>query len=238
MSNAYIDKALAENCLPSTLLFLGKGAKASAQELAAKLLGSSPEHHPDFHLLQPEGKSQLHLIESIRDAIEQSHESPYQGKASVFLIEAAERMQPASANALLKTLEEPAKESTWILVTDRPQDLLPTIVSRCTRVECHDTAQAHAAREEELLLQTVLKERPSYPKLSLELEKIEKLIQGEEYSQKAFGLLAVVSEHMYQQGVDNPDLSMQGEAGLYKAMSALERNIKLSTSLEVLLLKY
>src|SRR5690606_7547809 len=43
-----------------------------------------------------------------------------------------ERMQPASANALLKTLEEPTPDTTFILLSSNIQEMLPTILSRCT----------------------------------------------------------------------------------------------------------
>lgn len=52
----------------------------------------------------------------------------------VAIVEAADKLMPAAANAFLKTLEEPPPDSVIILVTSRPQELLPTILSRCQRV--------------------------------------------------------------------------------------------------------
>lgn len=52
----------------------------------------------------------------------------------VVIVDMAERLMPQAANAFLKTLEEPPPGSMMILVTSRPADLLPTILSRCQRI--------------------------------------------------------------------------------------------------------
>ncbi len=243
MSNVYeyLSKAVAENRLPAALLFSGPGAKKTALELSAQLLGCSvgkleSNNHPDFHPLIPLGKSALHSIESIRIAIEQSHEAPFVGHSSVFLIESADRMQPAAANALLKTLEEPAKGSTWILLSDRPQDILPTILSRCTLLKTEEKGAEVAASEEALLLRSLLEERPSYPKMALALDKIDKLIEGDEVQQKTAALLALVSDFFYQRSLANPEAALDWEEPFQMAALAVERNVKLSTCLEVLFL--
>ncbi|HEV7738651.1 MAG TPA: hypothetical protein VGO47_14920 [Chlamydiales bacterium] len=245
MSNSaseYLAKALLEDCLPSVFLLSGNDAKSVAMDFSAKLLRCPKErieanNHPDFYCLVPEGKSSLHSIESIRSVIEQSHESGFEGKSIVVLIESAERMQPAAANALLKTLEEPSADSTWILLAERPQDILPTILSRCTKLACQDAIEAQSLGEEGRILQTLLTDKPSYPKLAIELDKIEKLIEGENSQQKAFALLTLVSEHFHQRQIHNPEATNEWEEPLALLAVALERNIKLFTCLEYLFLK-
>jgi len=241
MSHAYLKSALENNTLPSTLLFSGGGTRQIATELASQLLGCSKERieansHPDFHALVPEGKSALHSIESIREAIGQSHESPFEDKASVFLIECAERMQPAAANALLKTLEEPSAHTTWILLSDRPREILPTILSRCTKLSFQEVNEGLKLGEEANRLRKLLEERPSYPKLALELEAIEKLIEGEDAPKKAHALLAIVAEHFGKAAAKHLEAHTRFEKPLRDAALALERNIKLSTCLEYVLL--
>jgi len=136
----YLEKALQENRLPNTLLFIGPegvGKKKSAMVLASHLLKvplTRVQNHSDFHLLSPEGKVGLHSIESIRDVIEVSHEAPFEAPVKFFIIDLSERMQPAAANALLKTLEEPVLDSYWILISSKPKEILPTILSRCVKV--------------------------------------------------------------------------------------------------------
>lgn len=60
--------------------------------------------------------------------------APYEAARKVFIILDAERMLPYSANALLKTFEEPAPDAIIILVTGSPAALLPTVLSRCQTI--------------------------------------------------------------------------------------------------------
>lgn len=116
----------------------GIGKKLIAQELALELLGGTEEtaermahgNHPDFHLIEPEGKSGLHTIDQIRQFKERIALKPHEAPCHFFLIDEAERMLPAAANALLKTLEEPTSEALFCLITSTPSSLLPTIRSR------------------------------------------------------------------------------------------------------------
>ncbi len=74
------------------------------------------------------------LVEAIRDLEKEAYFRPYEGNARFFLIDEADKINDAAANALLKTLEEPASTSHIILITSRPDSLLPTIRSRCQTV--------------------------------------------------------------------------------------------------------
>jgi len=139
---AYLSRAVQEERLPQTLLFEGMegiGKSLFARELAGHLLlgVEAFDHHPDFHVLQPEGKSGLHAIDELRKCIDQVYEAPFESKRKVFVIHDAERMQAPSANALLKTLEEPPLDTTIILLTSLARDILPTILSRCIQLHFH-----------------------------------------------------------------------------------------------------
>jgi DNA polymerase-3 subunit delta' len=61
----------------------------------------------------------------------------------VWILDPADRMQEPAANALLKTLEEPAGASLFVLVTAAPSALLPTILSRCQVVRFDPLGEAH-----------------------------------------------------------------------------------------------
>lgn len=138
----YLTRAVQSGRLPHALLFAGPdgvGKCLFAKALAQHLLQAEPnrieqESHPDLHVLRPEGKSGNHSIETLRTLIDQVHEAPFEAPAKVFVICDAERMQPAAANALLKTLEEPNEDTTLILLSASPKDLLPTILSRCIQL--------------------------------------------------------------------------------------------------------
>ena len=70
-------------------------------------------------------------IEAMRDAVEFSQRTSARGRGKVVLVFPAERMNNVTANALLKTLEEPAGDVRFVLASDAAHQLLPTIRSRC-----------------------------------------------------------------------------------------------------------
>lgn len=71
------------------------------------------------------------LIDAIRDLERHANFRPYEAKARFFIIDDADKMNDEASNALLKTLEEPPPTSHIVLITSRPDSLLPTIRSRC-----------------------------------------------------------------------------------------------------------
>ena len=88
--------------------------------------------HPDVGMVV--APKRILLVEQMRLIEREANYRPYEGKARVFLIEEADKLNEASANALLKVLEEPPHTSHIILLTSRPAMLLPTIRSRCQMV--------------------------------------------------------------------------------------------------------
>jgi DNA polymerase-3 subunit delta' len=74
------------------------------------------------------------LVGSIRELEREANFRPFEARGRFFIVEDADKMNDAAANALLKTLEEPAATSYIILVTARPESLLQTIRSRCQMV--------------------------------------------------------------------------------------------------------
>jgi len=91
--------------------------------------------HPDVRTLEREGKAQIIPIETIRKHVVPAMAMPpHEGKVRVFLIREVAALQGPAANALLKTLEEPPPRTHFVLGTTAPDQLLPTIRSRCQRV--------------------------------------------------------------------------------------------------------
>lgn len=74
-------------------------------------------------------------IEQIREMQTAASLPPYEGRHKVFIFDKAELLSHEAANCLLKTLEEPSPQVLLVLLTARESALLPTIVSRCQRVE-------------------------------------------------------------------------------------------------------
>ncbi len=73
-------------------------------------------------------------VDQIREMQKQLSLRPFEGKRKVVIIAEVENMHPASANSLLKTLEEPPPDSNLILTTTDMNRLLPTVVSRCQQI--------------------------------------------------------------------------------------------------------
>ena len=101
-----------------------------------------PHRHPDVTWLEPQGRGRVIPIGRIRDLNQRISTTAYAGGWKAGVILHAERMQHPAANAFLKTLEEPPRKSLLLLVTDAPQDLLPTILSRCQRLNVHEPMHA------------------------------------------------------------------------------------------------
>ena len=131
----HLNHAVEKNTLANSLLFAGPsgvGKTLFAKELASALLQcpKSIKEHPDLHIYQPEGKSELYKIDTLREMLKEAQKPPFSAPKKVFILEEADRMPPVSSNALLKTLEEPEIDSFFILLTAYPSKILPTIVSR------------------------------------------------------------------------------------------------------------
>jgi len=90
--------------------------------------------HPDYLLVAPEEEGKAIGIDAVRELARfQALKSQY-GRQRVIQLQPADALNPNSANALLKTLEEPAGDTILLLTTDRPMALLPTIRSRCQKI--------------------------------------------------------------------------------------------------------
>jgi DNA polymerase-3 subunit delta' len=82
-----------------------------------------------------QGSKKEIAIGQIRELQQAAGLQPYEGKHRVFIVEGAEHLNEESANCLLKTLEEPPAGVVIVLLAVSEDRLLPTIVSRCQRIE-------------------------------------------------------------------------------------------------------
>jgi len=157
---------LHEERLPHALLLTGPsgmGKRAFAERFAQAILCDSPNEdgsacghcrgcnliaagsHPDYLKVEPEEEGKAIGIDAVRELTRfQALKSQY-GRQRVIQLQPADALNPNSANALLKTLEEPAGETIILLTTDRPMALLPTIRSRCQQVPFRPVSTPEAA---------------------------------------------------------------------------------------------
>lgn len=101
-----------------------------ADEVAEQLKMKAAQPHRSLIFDRPTTIS----IDDIRDLKQGLSLHPYEGGKKVAVIAQADRMTEEAGNAFLKVLEEPSPTTVFVLVSDRPNALLPTIVSRCQKV--------------------------------------------------------------------------------------------------------
>jgi DNA polymerase-3 subunit delta' len=153
-----LSRSVAGGTLPPSLLFagpagIGKGLTALAVAQALNCIQGSTFKvhgsdacgvcaactriargvHPDVLFVSP-GDSGAIKIDQVRDIVDRSQYRPFEGRRRVVIIDEADALVAPAQNALLKTLEEPTPSSVFILVTARPDMLLPTVLSRCPQL--------------------------------------------------------------------------------------------------------
>lgn len=100
--------------------------------------------HPDVHYYAPEG-AVGYLVDQVRDIVADTALAPIQASSKVYIVDRVDLMNAASANAFLKTLEEPPDDVVLILLGRTRESVLPTIVSRCSVVPFRHIPATEAA---------------------------------------------------------------------------------------------
>jgi DNA polymerase-3 subunit delta' len=91
---------------------------------------------PDVHWIFPEMKSRVISAEQMREKLlAEISQTSFSGGWKAGVLVGVDRLNDSSANAFLKTLEEPPERTIFLLLTDTPQQVLPTIISRCQRID-------------------------------------------------------------------------------------------------------
>jgi len=106
----------------------------------------------EIFVARPESKSRRIVIEQIRDLEHALQMRARNGRRKVAIISDADRLQPQAANAFLKTLEEPPKDSLLLLLTALPEALPETILSRCIAIPLTANEQFQIKDEERKLV--------------------------------------------------------------------------------------
>src|SRR5438876_275216 len=157
-------RAIARGTLPPSLIFAGPegvGKRLTATALAQALnceqgpgidgCGDCPACkriargvHADVLVIEP-GESGSIKLDQVREAIERSAYRPFEGRRRLVAIDQADALVDVAQEALLKTLEEPPPASVFVLITSRPDVLLPTLRSRCQRLRFGPLSAADVA---------------------------------------------------------------------------------------------
>ena len=158
--SAFLRAAVTQDHVSHAYLFVGppgSGKATAAKALACAVLcdddgcGSCGtcyrvRHgaHPDVHYLEPEGAA-TYLKEQIEGVIHDTNLAPVDGTHKIYVVQDADRFNEGSANAFLKTLEEPPDDVIIILMTHSFDAVLPTIASRCQVVRFRRIPHAESA---------------------------------------------------------------------------------------------
>jgi len=124
----------------------GAGKRDTARDFAAALLSEGAADpaatarrahagvHPDLQWVTPSGASEMLVSDIDEPVVAAAQRTPFEARRRVFVIERADTLNDQAANRMLKTLEEPPAFAHLILLTSRPDRVLPTIASRCLHV--------------------------------------------------------------------------------------------------------
>jgi DNA polymerase-3 subunit delta' len=119
-------------------------------ETSADVFASPP---PGVYLAEPESKSRRIVIDQVRTLEHALQMRSANGHRKVAIIADADRLQPQAANAFLKTLEEPPKDSLLLLLSSMPEVLPDTILSRCISVPLAAEEKTEPSAEEKELVE-------------------------------------------------------------------------------------
>lgn len=136
----------------------GAGKKSTARALACAILCDDDacgacavcrrvkrDSHPDVRVVAPEGAA-TYMVEQVREIIRDVNLSPIEADRKIYIVESADAFNDGSANAFLKTLEEPPDNVIIILLSTTYDGVLPTIASRCQIVRFRRMAPDDAVR--------------------------------------------------------------------------------------------
>jgi DNA polymerase III subunit delta' len=156
----YLRRAHEQNRLAHAYLISGPPGSGKQQLAAdlASLVNDTPASDVfsakarEIFVARPESKSRRIVIEQIRDLEHALQMRVRNGQRKVVIISDADRLQPQAANAFLKTLEEPPRDSLLVLLTSLPEALPETILSRCIAIPLGRDAEPQKREEEENLV--------------------------------------------------------------------------------------
>lgn len=150
----FLQDAIRENKISHAYIFGGE--KGSGKRMLASLFamtlqceehGTEPcqvcssckrflsGNHPDIRYVSHEKPNSIGIDDIRSQLVEDVEIRPYDSRYKIYIVDEAQKMTPQAQNALLKTIEEPPEYAVIILLAENPDALLPTVLSRCVRLD-------------------------------------------------------------------------------------------------------
>lgn len=179
----YLENLWKRGNLGHAYLFVGQdsaGKKLFTEDICVSLTGRSFNNNPNLKFIRPDAKKDKHRIdiESIRDLKLFMSLKSYSSEYRLAVIEDAEMISDAAANAMLKILEEPPKRSVLVLISSKPGMLPRTILSRCETVLFSPVPEVYTDEMDKALfeLRKVAKQG-----MAERIQYVKKIYEKEEY---------------------------------------------------------
>jgi len=188
----------------------------------------------DNHLLEKNRPTHLQFlnpeeslkIKQVRELIQQSSYGSYDGQTQYFVLFNVETASPAAQNALLKIIEEPPPNSRLILTTQNPQQILPTIKSRCLSINLTQKTSETKKTDDNLAHALKLITHPQQMKYADAIELAQQYKDRAEALQLVSGLLHKLKTMPAQKSL------ITAQQLLLKTYSELQHNFNVRLSLE------
>lgn len=230
----YLKKILKTDNFPHALLVSG----ISSKELVLNVFNTNTANHPDFIFVKKNIDSEEIKIEQIKNCIWQLSLKAAINPFKVVVIEDAHLMNIEAQSAFLKNLEEPKGKSIIFLLTNHPEILLPTILSRVQRI----TFPSNFEKPDNKTIMTISKIIKS--DLKTKFDYVESVVKNNNLKQTLTAWLYFLREMFIRELTKNPENFLK-ENNIYKALKmakdiyylSLTTNVNIRLALENLMLE-
>lgn len=187
---------------------------------------ANSRNHPDIIYVEHEKSDSIGVDEIRSQVVDDVAIRPYNGRYKIYIISDADKMTPQAQNAVLKTIEEPPDYAVFLLLTTNVDALLPTIRSRCVRLDVRPVSDA--------LVKQYLVENMHVPEHEAELEtafaqgnigKAEKAADTsyfDEMAQKVLYILKYASKMEVHEWVEALKKISEGKQDIYDQLDIVQ----------------